>query len=315
MISFSSTQTTLLSKPAPITRSRPAWSASAVSSTTAGGFPSPAQIAFLPIDSATLTTAGPPVTTRIETPGWPIIVWAVLMVGCRTALSADGGPPLASTVRLNQRMTSSEQRLAPGWALNTTPLPDATMPMPLHTMVEVGLVDGVMAPITPNGAYSTSVRPSSPVQAVGVRSSVPGVRSAISTCFWILVSTRPMPVSSTVIREKFSACSMVIFRRAAMIVSRRAMDKAASRWWAHWAAATASSMVSWIPSSPPGPPSLRAGGPGTAETAPGGRKGVAAGEGGKPPVGLGVATGAKRSAASPRWTRPTTRRTISLMRV
>ena len=40
-------------------------------------------------------------------------------------------------------------RAAYGWALNTTALPPATMPMPLLMIVSVGLVVGVIEPMTP----------------------------------------------------------------------------------------------------------------------------------------------------------------------
>src|SRR5256885_9500581 len=49
----------------------------------------------------------------------------------------------------------AEVRLAPGWTLNTTAFPPATMPIPLLMIVSVGLVVGVMEPITPNAARST----------------------------------------------------------------------------------------------------------------------------------------------------------------
>jgi len=57
------------------------------------------------------------------------------------------------------RLTS----FADGCTLKTTALPPATMPMALLMMVSVGFVDGVMLPMTPKGARSVSVRPSSPV--------------------------------------------------------------------------------------------------------------------------------------------------------
>ena len=56
-------------------------------------------------------------------------------------------------------MVSCEQRLAPGWGLNTTALPAAIMLMELLITVDVGLVEGVMDPITPNGALSSSIIP------------------------------------------------------------------------------------------------------------------------------------------------------------
>ncbi len=67
--SFSSVHTMLLSKEAPATMSRPAFSTSAVSSTTAGGFPGPAVIARLSVCRASRTTAGPPVTSSRRTSG------------------------------------------------------------------------------------------------------------------------------------------------------------------------------------------------------------------------------------------------------
>ena len=54
----------LLSKLQPSTISLAAFSISAVSSTTTGGFPAPAPIAFLPLDNTDLTTPGPPVATN-----------------------------------------------------------------------------------------------------------------------------------------------------------------------------------------------------------------------------------------------------------
>ena len=42
-----------------------------------------------------------------------------------------------------------EQEAAPGCALNTTALPAATIEMALHAIVEIGLVDGMIEPITP----------------------------------------------------------------------------------------------------------------------------------------------------------------------
>jgi len=60
---------------------------------------------------------------------------------------------------LNTRTAASAHFAAPGWALNTTELPAATMLMMLHATVGIECVDGVTAPITPNGAHSSSVIP------------------------------------------------------------------------------------------------------------------------------------------------------------
>ena len=67
--SLSSVQMMLLSNEAPATRSRAAFSRSAVSSTTEGGFPGPAVIDFLLAARASFTTPGPPVTTLRRIPG------------------------------------------------------------------------------------------------------------------------------------------------------------------------------------------------------------------------------------------------------
>ena len=80
--------------------SRPALSMSAVSSTTTGGLPGPAQTARLPLRMASCTTPGPPVTSNILTPGCFINACAVSMVGSITAVTRLAGPPAATMARL-----------------------------------------------------------------------------------------------------------------------------------------------------------------------------------------------------------------------
>ena len=60
------------------------------------------------------------------------------------------------------RLAQAETRHADGCVLNTTALPPESMPIELLRIVSVGLVVGVMAPMTPQGAHSVSVNPSSP---------------------------------------------------------------------------------------------------------------------------------------------------------
>jgi len=62
--------------------------------------------------------------------------------------------------------------------LNTTVFPPASIPIVLHKIVSLGLVHGVIAPITPKGPISIRVNPLSPDHAVVVITSVPGVLSA-----------------------------------------------------------------------------------------------------------------------------------------
>ncbi len=71
------------------------------------------------------------------------------MVGSAGQVTRSGGPPARWTARFRICTVCAEQSLAPGWALNTTEFPAEIMPIALQMMVEVGLVLGVMAPITP----------------------------------------------------------------------------------------------------------------------------------------------------------------------
>src|SRR5471030_47557 len=90
---FSSVQTTLLSSDAPDTRQRAARLKSAVSSTTAGGLPGPAQTARLPDFIAASTTAPPPVTSTMPMLGCFISAWADSTVGSARQQSSSAGKP------------------------------------------------------------------------------------------------------------------------------------------------------------------------------------------------------------------------------
>ena len=206
--SFSATQSTLLSKEAPSTISFPAFGISAVSSTITGGFPGPAAIHFFPVFIATLTTASPPVTLSSFTFGWFIITALVSRLGFAGQQISPMGPPAAAIASFKIRMASWEHFTAAGWGLNTTAFPAAIMLIELLITVPGGLVEGVMEPITPKGACSTSVIPLSPVNTRGTISSVPGVLFATSRIFAILSGTFPYPVSSWAIWASFFALSL-----------------------------------------------------------------------------------------------------------
>ena len=77
----------------------------------------------------------------------------------------------------------------------------------MQSTVSLGLVQGVIAPITPKGPISTRVSPRSPDHARVVMSSVPGTLSATRWCLRILSPTLPMPVSFTPILARISAFS------------------------------------------------------------------------------------------------------------
>ena len=88
------------------------------------------------------------------------------------------GPPAsreASLIMFNAKM---DVLIAAGWGLNTTVFPAAIIPKELQITVSLGLVVGVIAPITPKGPISIRVSPLSPDHAVVFKSSVPGVLSA-----------------------------------------------------------------------------------------------------------------------------------------
>src|ERR1043165_236061 len=102
--------------------------------------------------------------------------------------TAAGGPPPPPIALLSSAMVCMQQFFAYGWTLKTTLFPAASMPMELQMIVDVGFVTGVIAPMTPNGAGSTSVRPRSPLVAIGARSSRPGVFSVTRRFLTILSS-------------------------------------------------------------------------------------------------------------------------------
>ena len=106
-------------------------------------------------------------TTSSRTSGCAITSCAVSIVGFDRQVTTFGGPPAPVMALLSSATVSIEQRFASGCTQKTTLLPAASMPMALQMIVEVGLVDGVMAPMTPNGAGSMSDRPWSPVTALG----------------------------------------------------------------------------------------------------------------------------------------------------
>ena len=127
-------------------------------------------------------------------------------------------------------------------------LPAESIAIVLQMIVDVGFVVGVMAPITPYGAYSVSVRPLSPVTACGVSVSVPEVLRVTSRFFMTLCSTLPRPVSRCACRASSSACSSIDSRIAVMICRLPSRVMPSSSRKATPAAATASSTVAKTPS-------------------------------------------------------------------
>ena len=146
--------------------SAPALSMSAVSSTTAGGLPGPRRSRACRWLIAALTTPGPAGHDQQADARMRHQLLADSMVGSSMPVTTLGGPPAPTIARLIE----GDGRHAAAWstrgaALKTTVLPAAIMPIALQMIVEAGLVTGVMAPMTPNGADSVSVIPWSPVTA------------------------------------------------------------------------------------------------------------------------------------------------------
>ena len=217
--SFSAIHGRLLSKVQPSIISFAAFGISAVSSTTTGGLPAPAPIAFLPEERSILTTPGPPVATSILTDGSFTILFDVSIVGLATVATIFSGPPAARTALFTRSTAYAEILFACGWGLKRTPLPPASIQILLQITVQLGLVEGVIAPIIPNGAISISVKPLSPAKARVSRSAVPRVLSATRWCFKILWYTLPIFVSSTASFAIVSASAWVSFLISFMIFS------------------------------------------------------------------------------------------------
>ena len=218
-ISFSAIQGRLLSKVQPFTTSAAAFLISAVSSISAGGLPAPAPMPRLPEESTAVTTPGPPVAAINWIAGWCIMISLDASVGFSTVHATLSGPPASKEASFTRLMAYIDVLIAWGWGLNTTVFPPASIPIALQSTVSEGLVQGVMAPITPKGPISTRVSPRSPVYASVVISSVPGTLSATRWCFKILWGTFPIPVSSTPILARISALSCVFLRILEIIFS------------------------------------------------------------------------------------------------
>ena len=104
-------------------------------------------------------------------------MFAFSIDGSLTETTKLSGAPASFKALFINLIVNSETSFALGCGLNTTEFPAAIIPILLHIIVSVGFVVGVIAPITPKGAYSTNVSPSSPAIASVVKSSIPGVLS------------------------------------------------------------------------------------------------------------------------------------------
>ncbi len=130
------------------------------------------------------------------------------MDGSSIHCTQSSGAPAATAASRTVRAASAEQRCADGWKAKTTGLRVFRAIRALKTVVDVGLVTGVMAQTTPTGS-AISVMPDN-----SSRETTPAVfQPAIEwvTCsqakrfFTALSSYRPRPVSSTA-RPASSPC-------------------------------------------------------------------------------------------------------------
>ena len=226
---------------------------SAVSSTNAGGLPAPAPIPRLPLDNTAVTTPGPPVATSNGISLCFIITALESKVGFSTVHAILSGPPASKEASFNRFTAKIDVFTACGCGLNTTVLPPASIPMVLQRTVSLGLVQGVIAPITPKGPLSTRVSPLSPDHAMVVMSSVPGVFSATKRCFKILSPTLPIPVSFTPIRANVSAFSLILIRILEIIFSRWSIDIIRTTFCASFAFSIAVFISAYTPCIPDTP--------------------------------------------------------------
>ena len=102
------------------------------------------------------------------------------MLGSAIVTTRFSGPPTFLTASLIISTVFIEVLLAPGCGANTIEFPADIIPIELHIIVSLGLVDGVIAPITPYGESSITVSPSSPLKAKAFKSSTPGVFSIVT---------------------------------------------------------------------------------------------------------------------------------------
>ncbi len=158
----------------------------AVSSTTTGGLPGPATIAFLLLDIAALTTPGPPVTHSIAMSGCVKISLAVSRVGFSIAQTRLSMPIRLWISSFHSRVADKAILIPEGCGLHTSELPPEIIMIALHPNVGTTCVNGVTTPITPNGACSITVSPMSPLTASLVTISMPGTFSAITRSLWTL---------------------------------------------------------------------------------------------------------------------------------
>jgi hypothetical protein len=92
-------------------------------------------------------------------PGCFITSCADSMDGLEMPVTTSAGPPAETIALLRRAIVCIEQAFASGWTEKTTALPAASIPMALQMIVDVGFVQGVIAPMTPKGAGSISERP------------------------------------------------------------------------------------------------------------------------------------------------------------
>src|SRR5437867_9948619 len=126
----------------------------AVSSTSTGGLPGPAQMARLPVFMAAATTPGPPVTQSRRTASCLHMALNESSVGCSRMQTTFSMPVSRWIAWLYVRTAVTAQRAAAGCGLNTTALPAAAIFTTLPLSVGMEWVLGVTAAMTPKGVYS-----------------------------------------------------------------------------------------------------------------------------------------------------------------
>lgn len=142
----------------------------------------------------------PPVARMVETPSWRMRRPVASMEGSSIHWTQPAGAPAATAASRTTRAASAEQCCAEGWKAKTIGLRVLRAMSALKTVVEVGLVTGVIAQTTPTGS-AISVMPFSSSRRITPAVFRPAIEwvtcSQAKRFLTALSSKRPRPVSST----------------------------------------------------------------------------------------------------------------------
>jgi hypothetical protein len=137
---------------------------------------------------------GPPVASTRAISSRRISSWVAASVGASKQDTSPSGAPAATAASAMTSAARAVQRAARGCGACTTALPDFTAARLLNSVVDVGLVTGMMPAMTPIGAPTAVTRDASSTQSTPTarRSSIQRATNPVLYRFlWILCSYTP----------------------------------------------------------------------------------------------------------------------------